>query len=201
MSCCSRSFDLWMIWFTANGAALHSGFAASCALSSVVMRSSHSSSCSFGRAFSAGKAPTTPDTHCAMTRSGLEMMKSGAPITGSRRCFRISGFDMALPLGRLAPARTLQNRARLGNQGALFVMHVGFDKDKRAAFLDDASLGQQRAAPGRDELRLHVEGHYRALVASRPRRGPDRDVEKRHGDPAMRDAELVHVMVFELHPQ
>jgi nitronate monooxygenase len=38
-----------------------------------------------GRALSAGKLPTIPAVHCAMTSFGLEMMNIGAPITGRRR--------------------------------------------------------------------------------------------------------------------
>jgi hypothetical protein len=34
---------------------------------------------------SAGNAPITPALHWAITRSGLEMMNSGEPITGRRR--------------------------------------------------------------------------------------------------------------------
>src|SRR3978361_966403 len=59
------------------------------------MRSSHSSSSAGGRAFSAGNDPTTPALHCAITRSGTEMMKSGAPITGiERRPLNKAGMDI-----------------------------------------------------------------------------------------------------------
>ena len=37
-----------------------------------------------GRALSAGKEPTIPALHCAMTSAGCEMMNSGAPTTGRR---------------------------------------------------------------------------------------------------------------------
>ncbi len=46
-----------------------------------------------GRALSAGKEPITPALHWAMTRSGVEMMNIGAPITGIRIADLI--FDMA----------------------------------------------------------------------------------------------------------
>src|SRR5947209_646872 len=138
MSWLRRSFDLWMIWLTANGAALHSEFAASCVLSSVVIRSSHSSSCSFGRALRAGKAPTTPEIHWAMTRSGLEMMNSGAPMTGSRRCLRISGFDIGVSPRVRALAGRLENPGRLGDKPAFLVMYVCFDKDNSARRFQDA---------------------------------------------------------------
>src|SRR5436305_5161859 len=60
------------------------------------MRASHSSSNAGGRAFSAGNAPTTPALHCAITRSGTEMMKSGEPITGiDRRPLNRAGMDIA----------------------------------------------------------------------------------------------------------
>src|SRR3546814_4240955 len=48
------------------------------------MRCSHSSSSDCGRALSAGTEPTIPALHCAITRSGQEMMNMGEPITGSR---------------------------------------------------------------------------------------------------------------------
>src|SRR5215475_9472146 len=60
------------------------------------MRAIHSSSSSGGRAFSAGNEPTTPALHCAITRSGTEMMKSGEPITGiDRRPLNRAGMDIA----------------------------------------------------------------------------------------------------------
>src|ERR1700745_3971677 len=60
------------------------------------MRWSHSSSNSGGLALSAGNAPTTPALHCAITRSGTEMMKSGEPITGiDRRPLNKAGMDIA----------------------------------------------------------------------------------------------------------
>ena len=53
--------------------------------SSLVMRCSHSSSTSAGRALRAGNEPTTPALHWAMTRSGLEMINSGEQMTGRLR--------------------------------------------------------------------------------------------------------------------
>ena len=52
------------------------------------MRSSHSSSTSAGRAFSAGKDPMIPLLHCSITRSGVLTINIGAPITGSTIWFR-----------------------------------------------------------------------------------------------------------------
>ena len=56
-----------------------------------LMRVSQTSSSSFGRAFSAGKLPTMPALHCAITSSGTHTMNSGAPITGRRRLSRSNG--------------------------------------------------------------------------------------------------------------
>ena len=56
-----------------------------------MISASHSSSCSAGRAFSAGIEPTTPAVHWAMTSLGLLMMKSGAPMIGSGRLRRTAG--------------------------------------------------------------------------------------------------------------
>src|SRR6266567_1831318 len=84
-SCSRRLLDLCTIWLTANGADGRSGCALSWAASSSLIRASHSSSSAGGRAFSAGNDPTTPALHCAITRSGTEMMNSGAPITGIDR--------------------------------------------------------------------------------------------------------------------
>src|SRR5438270_4538689 len=59
------------------------------------MRASHSSRSAGGRAFRAGNEPTIPALHCAITRSGTEMMKSGAPMTGmDRRPLKSAGIDM-----------------------------------------------------------------------------------------------------------
>src|ERR1700712_2891940 len=59
------------------------------------MRTSHSSSSAGGRAFSAGNDPTIPALHWAITRSGTEMMNSGAPITGiDRRPLNSAGIDI-----------------------------------------------------------------------------------------------------------
>src|SRR3954465_15094271 len=96
MSWSSRLFDLCTIWLTANGADGLSGCARSYAASSSGIRASHSSSSSGGRALSDGNAPTTPALHCAITRSGTEMMKSGEPITGiDRRPLNRAGIDIA----------------------------------------------------------------------------------------------------------
>ena len=38
-----------------------------------------------GRAFSAGKLPTIPAVHWAITSFGFETMNIGAPMTGMRR--------------------------------------------------------------------------------------------------------------------
>src|ERR1700759_4741172 len=91
MSCSRRLFDLWTIWLTANGAAGHSGGARAWAATPSVIRPSHSLSSAAGRAFSAGNDPTIPALHWAITRSGLEMMNSGLPITGRRRRSRRTG--------------------------------------------------------------------------------------------------------------
>jgi hypothetical protein len=85
MSCSSRSLLLCTIWLMANGAALLSGLALSCAASASVISASHSSSCEAGRALSAGMEPTTPALHWAITSLGLLMMNSGEPITGNGR--------------------------------------------------------------------------------------------------------------------
>jgi hypothetical protein len=50
-----------------------------------VTRASHSSSRLSGRAFKAGKEPTIPALHCAITRSGFDTMNIGDAITGSLR--------------------------------------------------------------------------------------------------------------------
>ena len=52
------------------------------------------------RAFNAGTDPITPALHSAINKSGLEIMKSGAAITGSRRVSKIVGKLMARDLYR-----------------------------------------------------------------------------------------------------
>ena len=99
MSCINRSFDACTIWLTAKGATFFCGCAALYAASSVVMRSSHTASSSFGRAFSAGNEPTTPALHWAITRSGVETINIGEPITGTvKLSLRTSGIGMVLPV-------------------------------------------------------------------------------------------------------
>src|SRR3984885_3961825 len=94
-SCSSRLFERCTIWFTANGADGRSGCALSCAASSCLIRTSHSSSSAGGRALSAGNEPTIPALHWAITRSGTEMMNSGAPIAGiERRPLNSAGIDI-----------------------------------------------------------------------------------------------------------
>src|SRR5665647_549954 len=98
MSCISLSFDACTIWLTAKGATFSCGCAAWYAASSVVMCSSHTASCSLGRAFSAGNEPTMPALHWAITSSGVETMNIGEPITGRVRWpSRIAGMGMAGP--------------------------------------------------------------------------------------------------------
>ena len=80
---------------TAKGAEGLSGLAASYSANSVVILSSQRSSSASGRALSAGKEPTTPALHWAITRSGLEIIKRGAATTGNlKRCESIAGKAM-----------------------------------------------------------------------------------------------------------
>ncbi|KAH2777708.1 hypothetical protein KXW38_009030 [Aspergillus fumigatus] len=59
------------------------------------MHAIHSSSSAAGRASSAGNESTTPALHCAITRSGTEMINSGEPITGiDRRPLNRLGMDI-----------------------------------------------------------------------------------------------------------
>ena len=108
-SASSRSFDLCTIWLTAYGAAKRSGLSRFHAASSSVMRCSHSSSNDCGRELSAGKAPTIPALHWAMTSSGPEMMNSGDPITGRRSVSNIWGRLM--PAFHSATETTVQRLA------------------------------------------------------------------------------------------
>src|SRR5690242_9246377 len=113
-SASSRLLDLCTIWLTANGADRRSGCALSHAASSSLMRAIHSSSSEAGRAFSAGNEPTTPALHCAITRSGTEMMNSGEPITGiDRRPLNRAGMDIgeAILLGGELQAGRHTNKA------------------------------------------------------------------------------------------
>lgn len=58
----------------------------SCSSRATVISLSQSRSADCGRAFSAGKDPMIPEVHCAMTRSGVEMMNIGEARTGTRSC-------------------------------------------------------------------------------------------------------------------
>ena len=52
------------------------------------------SSSSAGRALSAGKDPTIPALHCAITRSGPDTMNKGAPTIGISKFCKIGGNDI-----------------------------------------------------------------------------------------------------------
>src|SRR5665213_3489336 len=108
----SRVLLLWTIRFTANGA---EGPAAS----SSEIRRSHSSSWPTVRALSDGKAPVTPALHCAITRSGFEMVNSGAPTTG--RFTRLSRYYRHCNL-RGIPARMVDRI--VGGHGFGFVVVI-----------------------------------------------------------------------------
>ena len=83
---------------TANGADGFSGFCLSYSASSVVIFSSQRSSSSAGLAFSAGNEPTTPALHWAITKSGFEIMKSGAATTGIFKFFdSMDGSAISFP--------------------------------------------------------------------------------------------------------
>src|SRR5256885_15923073 len=90
---CSSDLSLLLctIWLMANGAEGRSGWALSQAARVSVISASQSSSCSAGRALSAGMEPTMPAWHWAITSLGLLMMNSGEPITGRGRFFREIG--------------------------------------------------------------------------------------------------------------
>src|SRR5437763_7139416 len=83
------------------------------------MRASHSSSSAGGRALSAGNDPTMPALHSAITRSGTEMMNSGAPITGTdRRPLNKAGMDIRkIPL-ILKGKRAAETPSHQSNYGA-----------------------------------------------------------------------------------
>ena len=114
MSCSSRSLLLCTIWLIANGAAGRSGWSRFQAASVSVISASHSSSCSAGRALSAGIEPTTPAVHWAMTSFGLLMMKSGAPMIGSGSDRRTGGRGMQA-FGRGAARRLAAQNASSGS--------------------------------------------------------------------------------------
>src|SRR5690606_10961280 len=78
----------------------------------------HSSSTCAGRAFSAGKEPTTPALHWAMTRSGLERMNIGEQTTGIDRPCRMAGRDMVTPFGLAGRAGVGVERLRVAVAGA-----------------------------------------------------------------------------------
>eukprot|EP00657_Telonema_sp_P-1_P008275 TRINITY_DN29146_c0_g1_i1.p1 TRINITY_DN29146_c0_g1~~TRINITY_DN29146_c0_g1_i1.p1 ORF type:complete len:117 (+),score=25.41 TRINITY_DN29146_c0_g1_i1:41-391(+) len=58
-------------------------------------RSSAASDVYKRQALSAGNEPTMPALHCAMTKSGFEIMKSGEPMTGIRNLESCWGIAMS----------------------------------------------------------------------------------------------------------
>src|ERR1700681_1051791 len=139
-SCSSRLCDRCTIRLPANGADSACGCALSCAASSSLIRTSHSSSSAGGRAFSAGNDPTIPALHCAITRSGTEIMNSGAPITGiDRRPLNKADMDIrknplrysvqvtARVLPRSKDARHHTNKAIVHHPCALLAQRAGHE--------------------------------------------------------------------------
>ena len=114
-----RSLDWWMIWLTAKGAILAPGCACLRCASAASIVVSHSSNICAGRALSAGNEPTTPLSHWAMTRFGLETMNMGAAITGSDswlRSFWARDICTSLVSGNRAPCLLGPSRSSLLRQ-------------------------------------------------------------------------------------
>lgn len=72
------------------------------------VRKRGTSSFSCGRALRAGKEPTMPALHWAITSAGLETMKRGAPITGRR------SFEAMAAVAALISAGAWRTHARWG---------------------------------------------------------------------------------------
>ena len=131
MSSSSRAFERWTIWLTAKGAAGRSGLSRLCAASSSVMRWSHSSSTPEGRAFRAGKLPTIPALHWAMTSSGPETMNMGEPMMGRRSRSNGAGRGMWFSPGNMWLGGGLC-RAVPGVEIAVTSTRAGFRRDRHA---------------------------------------------------------------------
>ena len=64
-----------------------------------------------GRALRVGKLPTIPALHWAITRSGVEMINSGAPITGRRKFLNKAGRGIEILKPAASPNAHIAFRA------------------------------------------------------------------------------------------
>ena len=172
MSCSSRSLLLCTIWLMANGAAGSSGCALSHAASASVISASHSSSCSAGRALSAGMEPTTPDVHWAITSLGLLMMNNGEPMTGNfTRCRTGGNLDMGMLSRADFNLRTKKAASACPTSASSYIKNSkrseGFQRQRRhaARAIDDGIARARHASQDvvgiearRGDFRLHEGG-------------------------------------------
>src|SRR5580704_10449398 len=156
MSSSSRALDLWTIWLTANGAAGRSGCARSWAASASVISCSHSSSCEMGRALSAGKAPTIPALHWAITKAGCETMNSGAPTTGSLSLSRrMSGSAMQVPSAAACnPPSSFTHKPTARTRASVWPMSSFRLRQPGAKVLSDAATSQCLREPRHEHPRF-----------------------------------------------
>src|SRR6185437_15686880 len=110
----------------------------------------HSSSCSLGRALSAGNEPTMPEVHCAITSFGTETMNIGAPMAGSRSRFcKDFGNAMNSPLDQPAPA----------GRGIFRRTCFGYQTENHTAKMKTPSDATISAASGSDGHQIAAASH------------------------------------------
>src|SRR5580704_10134926 len=109
-----------------------------------------------GRALSAGKAPTIPALHWAITSAGCETMNSGAPTTGSlslsRRMF---GSAMQVPPAAACdPPSSFTHKPTARTRASVWPMSLFRLRQPGAKVLSDAATGQYLREPRHERPRF-----------------------------------------------
>src|SRR5208282_2804973 len=112
-----------------------------------------------GRALSAGKAPTIPALHWAITSAGCEMMNNGAPTTGSRS-LSLSTFGSAIEVPG-PPNRSHINQMRRHGQGHLRRPSLRLGQPRANIF--SASVAPERLRKPRQQRSRLIDQRVRRI--------------------------------------
>src|SRR5580704_12264787 len=109
-----------------------------------------------GRALSAGKAPTIPALHWAITKAGCETMNSGAPTTGSLSLSRrMSGSAMQIPSAAACnPPSSFTHKPTARTRASVWPMSLFRLRQPGAKVLSDAATSQCLREPRHERPRF-----------------------------------------------
>src|ERR1700733_1646029 len=122
-----------------------------------------------GRALSAGKAPTIPALHWAITSAGCETMNSGAPTTGSLSLFRrMSGSAMQVPAAAACdPPSSFTHKPTARTRASVWPMSLFRLRQPGAKVLSDAATSQCLREPRHERPRF-VHKRMRRIDHEKP---------------------------------